>query len=50
MCNVLVDRPKKFETNRIPEKPEPIQKAKESFTSYYQDGMKKIGLSDQSTD
>jgi hypothetical protein len=34
----------------IPEKMEPIQKAKDSSASYFQSGMKKIGLSDQSTD
>jgi|GEM_PF-6145809 len=34
----------------IPEKPETIQKAKESSASYFQAGMKKIGLNEQSTD
>jgi uncharacterized sulfatase len=50
LYTILVDSLKQFEKNMIPEKPETIQKAKESSASYYQAGMKKIGLSDQSTD
>ncbi len=50
LYNTLVDSLKQFERNLIPEKPETIQKAKESSASYFQAGMKKIGLSDQSTD
>lgn len=45
----LVDSLKQFEKNRIPEKPETIQKVKESSASYFQAGMIKIGLSDRST-
>jgi hypothetical protein len=47
---ILVDSLKSFETNIVPEKPETIQKAKESSRIYFDSGMKKIGLSDQSTD
>ena len=50
LYNTLVDSLKQFEKNWIPEKPETIQKAKESSASYFQAGMKKIGLSYQSTD
>ena len=50
LYNTLVDSLKQFEENMIPEKPETIQKAKESSASYFQAGMKKIGLSYQSTD
>jgi hypothetical protein len=49
LYNTLIDSLKKFEKNIIPEKMEPIQKAKDSSASYFQSGMKKIGLSDQST-
>jgi arylsulfatase A-like enzyme len=50
LFTILVDSLKQFEKNMIMEKSETIQKAKESSASYYQAGMKKIGLSDQSTD
>lgn len=50
LYNTLVNSLKQFEKNMIPEKPETIRKAKESSASYFQTGMKKIGLSDQSTD
>jgi uncharacterized sulfatase len=50
LYNTLIDSLKQFEKNMIPEKPETIQKAKESSASYFQSGMKKIGLSDQSND
>jgi uncharacterized sulfatase len=50
LYNTLVDSLKQFERNMIPEKRETIQKAKESSAVYFQSGMKKIGLSDQSTD
>ncbi len=50
LYNTLVDSLKQFEKNMVPEKPETIQKAKESSASYFKAGMKKIGLSDQSTD
>ena len=50
LYNTLIDSLKQFEKNMIPEKPETIQKAKESSAIYFQTGMKRIGLSDQSTD
>jgi uncharacterized sulfatase len=50
LYNTLVDSLKQFEKNMIPEKPETVQQAKESSASYFQSGMKKIGLSNQSTD
>ena len=50
LYNTLTNSLKKFEGNMIHEKPETIQKAKESSVSYFQAGMKKIGLREQSTD
>jgi len=41
---------KLFEKNMIPEKPETIEKAKQSSAAYFKSGMEKIGLSNQSTD
>ena len=50
LYKTLVDSLIQFEKNLIPEKPATIQKAKESSAIYFQAGMKRIGLTDQSTD
>ena len=50
LYNTLVDSLKLFEKNMIPEKQKTIQKAKDSSATYFQARMKKIGLSNQSTD
>lgn len=50
LYTILVDSLKQFEKNMIPEKPETIEKAKQSSAASFKSKMGKLGLSNQSTD